>query len=220
MTTGVTFPISGSLFTGLSYVFSTSAEHPLSAGAILNPAAALHLVLDNARVSISTELGIIRRLLQGGIHEDTELVHEMQAVKQGKRRLVVHVDKADYIASLIRLKRDVAPGMKMTIFGGMESWMVADELAKEDVGVVINPARSFPTEWNSKRIMPGPPLSQDTLPSYLASRGVVSARDLHSFLLFPPSFSLFALFRAINSNMPHVPMTQTTHQVPSIIQPR
>jgi hypothetical protein len=50
---------------------------------------------------------------------------------------------------------------------------VAEDLAREDIGVVITHPRAFPFDWNSRRIMPGPPLSNHTLASYLASHGVV-----------------------------------------------
>lgn len=48
----------------------------------------------------------------------------LDQAKHGLRRVVVEVNSADDTASLIRLKRDWAPGMKLTIMGGQESWMV------------------------------------------------------------------------------------------------
>jgi len=38
--------------------------------------------------------------------------------------------------------------------------------------VIVAPSRSFPSDWDSHRILPGPPISNHTLPSYLASHGV------------------------------------------------
>jgi hypothetical protein len=38
--------------------------------------------------------------------------------------------------------------------------------------VIVSPSRSFPGDWDSRRIIPGPPLSNKTLPAYLASNGV------------------------------------------------
>ena len=49
---------------------------------------------------------------------------------------------------------------------------LAPELAAEDIGVIVSPSRSFPLGWDSRRILPGPPLSNKTLPAYLASNGV------------------------------------------------
>ena len=171
VTTGVAAPISNGLFNGLSFAFSTSALHPLEQGAIVNPAASLYITLSNSKYSVSTKLAVLRHLLQGD-SEDTELAREILAVRRGERRLVVQTEKADVIGAVVRLKREVAPGARITILGGTESWLVADELAKEDIGVVVTRARSYPTDWDSRRIIPGPPLSKHTLPSFLTSRGV------------------------------------------------
>ena len=38
--------------------------------------------------------------------------------------------------------------------------------------MIVAPSRSFPSDWDSHRILPGPPISNHTLPSYLASHGV------------------------------------------------
>jgi hypothetical protein len=128
VTTGVTAPSSSSFFTGLSYAFSTSAETPLSPNAILNPSAALHLSLDSSKVSISTKIAVLRRLLSGELNDEehSEIVDAVKDVKYGERRLVVSVDKADVMAALVRLKRDVAPGLKMTFLGGTEAWLVSE----------------------------------------------------------------------------------------------
>lgn len=185
MTTGVTFPKSSSLFSGLSYAFSTSAEHPLAEGAILNPSAALHLSLSgSSKYSVSTKIAVLRRLLAGELELDNELTDVISEVKHGERRLVVSVEGADHMAALVRLKRDSAPGMKMTFLGAQESWLIADDLAKEDIGVIVSPARPFPGQWDTQRIMPGPPLSNHTLPSYLASHNVVSPAHLRLALPF------------------------------------
>ncbi|ORY35366.1 hypothetical protein BCR39DRAFT_509101 [Naematelia encephala] len=178
VTAGVGFPIvsggaSGSLFAGLSFAFSTSGAHPLAKGAILNPAAALHLALDNSKISTSTKIGILRRLLQGKVEEETEVTEALQKVAKGELRLVVDVNKADIIAALVRLKKEVAPKMKLTLLGAAESWMLAEELAEENIGVVVTRPRSFPATWDSRRIVPGLPLSNHSLASYLADAGVL-----------------------------------------------
>lgn len=127
VTAAVASPLSGGLFSGLSYAFSTSALTSLSQGAIINPAAALHIALDNSKQSISTKLAVLRHLLQSSseAEETSEIVKEIKAVKRGERRLVVEVNKADVIASIVRLKREVAPGARITILGGTESWLVS-----------------------------------------------------------------------------------------------
>ncbi|EIW67430.1 hypothetical protein TREMEDRAFT_11883, partial [Tremella mesenterica DSM 1558] len=169
VTTAVSYPLSSSLFSGISFSFSTGALHALEEGAILNPSAALHITMSNSKFSISTKIGILRRLLH---HEENDLMKVMKQVATGKKRLVVEVNKADVMASLVRLKKEVKD-LKMTFLGGQESWMIADQLAEEKIGVIVSPSRSFPGDWDQRRIIPGPPLSNHTLASYLSSAGVL-----------------------------------------------
>jgi len=125
VTTAISSPLSSHLFGGLSFALSTSAPHPLAHNAIVNPATALHLNFQTSKDSTSTKIAFIRRLLNGELDETNEITRVMQEVKKGEMRLVVDVTKADIMAALVRLKRDVAPEMKMTFIGGHESWMVS-----------------------------------------------------------------------------------------------
>jgi imidazolonepropionase-like amidohydrolase len=181
VTTAVTSPISDSLISGFSYAFSTAAPHALAANAILNAAAALHLELNNDGTSISSKIALLRNLLQGTEkkHGSDELHAAFKRAAKGDLRIVAHTHSADVIAALIRLKRDAAPKLKLTVLGGHEAWLVADDLASEDVGVVVAPSRPFPATWDQRRILPGPPLSNHTLVSLLASRGVTVGLGIH-----------------------------------------
>lgn len=124
VTTAVSSPLGDRLFGGLSFAFTTAAEQPLAPHAILNPATALHLNFDTGKSSTSTKIAIIRRLLQGELDHSNEITRAMKKVADGELRIVVEVSKADIIAALIRLKREVAPKMKITLLGAHESWMV------------------------------------------------------------------------------------------------
>jgi len=64
-------------------------------------------------------------LLLGELDEVNEITEVMKKVSKGEMRLVVEVTKADIMATLVRMKRDVAPEMKMTFVGAHESWMVS-----------------------------------------------------------------------------------------------
>nr|XP_031860080.1 uncharacterized protein CI109_004444 [Kwoniella shandongensis]KAA5527152.1 hypothetical protein CI109_004444 [Kwoniella shandongensis] len=173
VTTAVAYPISNSEFEGISYAFSTGAPHPLAEGAIQNPYAALHIALDdNSKSSISTKIAILRRLLLGEVDEKTELVEALKKAAKGELTLVVKTSKADVIAAVVRLKKEVGDKVKITILGGHESWLIADELAEANIGVIVSPARSYPGDWDSRRFLAGPPVTNHTLPSYLASHGV------------------------------------------------
>jgi hypothetical protein len=49
---------------------------------------------------------------------------------------------------------------------------IADEIAEANVGVIVSPARSYPSTWDSRRILPGLPLSLESLPVYLHNKGI------------------------------------------------
>ena len=69
--------------------------------------------------------------------------------------LVVNVGSADIMASLIALKREVekktGKAFKMTFAGGTEAHLIADELAAENVGVIVTPTRSYVRLLSSRR---------------------------------------------------------------------
>jgi hypothetical protein len=125
VTTAVSSPLSSHLFGGVSFAFSTSAAHPLSPHAIINPATALHLNFHTGKESTSTKIAFIRRLLRGESDEVNEITEAMKKVAKGELRLVIDVTKADIMGALVRLKREVAPKVQMTFVGAHESWMVS-----------------------------------------------------------------------------------------------
>lgn len=178
VTTGVSWPKSNGFISGLAYSFSTSAAHPLEKGAIGHPGPALALDLSSGSDSVSTKIALLRKFLAGeGVKG--ELAEAFKRVASGDLRLIVQVSSADQIAALIRVKRQDSKKLRLTIFGSEESWMLADELAAEDIGVIVASPRPFPQFWDSRRILPGPPLSNHTLPAYLASRGVTVGLGIH-----------------------------------------
>lgn len=124
VTTAVSSPLTSRLFGGLSFAFSTSAPHPLAPHAIVNSATALHLNFQTSKDSTSTKIATIRRLLLGELDETNEITEAMKKAAKGELRLVIQVTKADIMGALVRLKREVAPKIKMTFVGAHESWMV------------------------------------------------------------------------------------------------
>ncbi|KIK64817.1 hypothetical protein GYMLUDRAFT_160592 [Collybiopsis luxurians FD-317 M1] len=80
------------------------------------------------------------------------------------------------MASLIRLKEDAekefGSPIRMTFTGASEAHLLAKEIGGAGVGVIISPARPFPSLRESKRIMPGPPLTQDSAITALLAHNV------------------------------------------------
>lgn len=69
--------------------------------------------------------------------------------------LVVTVESADIIASLIQLKYEVeqanGSSIKLTLSGASEAHLLAKELGEAGVGVILTSPRPFPLSWESRR---------------------------------------------------------------------
>ena len=66
----------------------------------------------------------------------------MQAVLDRDIPLVVQANRASDIEQLLGMAMDER--IEVIVYGGAESWMVADELAAADVAVIIDPTRNLP----------------------------------------------------------------------------
>lgn len=80
----------------------------------------------------------------------------LKTFAQGKATLVVEVDSADIIATIILLKMEVEQKfeskVKMTLTGALEAHILAKEIADAKIGVVQVPSRPFPTTWERLRM--------------------------------------------------------------------
>lgn len=69
---------------------------------------------------------------------------------------MISVESADIIASVIKLKREVEEGirkeLKLTLSGASEAHLLAKEISEAGIGVVIRRSRSFPEEWEYRRM--------------------------------------------------------------------
>ena len=71
----------------------------------------------------------------------------LQPALKGELPVVVQVDRASDIESALNLGAEFK--LKLVISGGAEAWMVADELAKARVPVILNPMRDLPEAFES-----------------------------------------------------------------------
>ncbi|KAF8217751.1 composite domain of metallo-dependent hydrolase [Mycena galopus ATCC 62051] len=169
------FSASGPRFlSGLSAVFSTVATHKLVDGAIIQEIAALHVAVSpSSRISVSTQIAALRGLLLGKGKDD--LGQRFGDVLAGKIPLVVRVDSADIIASLLALKKEVdeanASTIRLTLAGAAEAHLLAKEIGEAGVGVIVA-QRPFHSTWEEKRLLPGPPLSQSSAIAGLVKHNV------------------------------------------------
>ncbi|KAF9653278.1 carbohydrate esterase family 9 protein [Thelephora ganbajun] len=172
VTTAISAPVSYGFLAGLGVAFSTGARHKLEDGAVVRPITALHVhVGPGQEASVSTQIATLRKLLIDGAKHGA-----FQRVAQGKIPLVVHTHSADIIATLIVLKGEVEHhtkvDIKLTIAGGGEAHLLAKELGEANVGVILNPVRPFPASWESRRILPGPPLTEESQILRLLNHGI------------------------------------------------
>ncbi|HEV2320858.1 MAG TPA: amidohydrolase family protein [Gammaproteobacteria bacterium] len=71
----------------------------------------------------------------------------LQPVLKGELPVVAQVDRASDIEAALALAAEFK--LKLIISGGAEAWMVADELAKAKVPVILNPTRDLPEAFES-----------------------------------------------------------------------
>jgi hypothetical protein len=85
------------------------------------------------------------------------------------------VESADIIASLLVLKKEVeaakGSSIRLTIAGATEGHLLAKEIGEAGVGVLIE-QRPYPMQWEQKRLLPGPPLTQSSAITALVSHNV------------------------------------------------
>jgi len=157
----------------------------LEKGAIVQEVAALHVTIErnpwgSGYVSISTQIKVLRDLLLGsheGTTSDGATEYWFREVTNSKIPLVVNVDSADIMATLLRLKAEVEEAknstIKLVFSGASEAHLLAEDIAKANTGVILTSPRPYPATWDSRRILPGPPISSETTITKLQSAGVL-----------------------------------------------
>ncbi|KAF8958055.1 hypothetical protein BDZ97DRAFT_1950338 [Flammula alnicola] len=175
VTTAITAPSGYGFLQGISTAFSVGAPHALAKSAIVQPETALHVTLSfSLPVSVSTQVAALRTLLFGG----KENIDRSEAGAWGKGQipLVVSVENADIMTTLLSLKADYERSsgktLKLTFSGGTEAHLLAKEIATAGVSVILTSSRPYPASWERRRILPGPPLSEMSAVTTLLDAGV------------------------------------------------
>ncbi|THV08381.1 composite domain of metallo-dependent hydrolase [Dendrothele bispora CBS 962.96] len=168
---------------GLSVCFSTGAKHAFERDAIIQDEAALHVRIarsyfnaEGKAVTVSAQIAGLRRLLHGWESTDTNTGSWFRNAAEGVIPLVVDVHSADIMASLLLLKAEVddriGGQMRMVFAGATEAHIVAKEIGEARVGVILTSLQPYPTTWDQRRILAGPPITNDTNLSVLLRHGV------------------------------------------------
>jgi len=70
----------------------------------------------------------------------------VQPFARGQGMFLAHIESAADIRRLISFKR-ANPGLRFAIHGGAEAWQVADELARADIPVILDPLSNLPDRF-------------------------------------------------------------------------
>lgn len=166
VTSAVAVP-QGGLVSGQS-AWMSLISGPVSAIAIRAPAA-MHATLgEGAQGSARGSRGLALMHLRE-LFEDTRLYSQNQRsfdrnqtrplaagrldlaalipVLRGQLPLVIRVNRSSDIEAVMRLAQELR--LRVVIEGGAEAWMVADQLAAANIGVVLNPEDNLPSSFDS-----------------------------------------------------------------------
>ncbi|KAF8889894.1 hypothetical protein BD779DRAFT_1610936 [Infundibulicybe gibba] len=182
---GVIRAVDGLMFEGRNMLLAyrggvtRAITAPLGAGfmlgcALIQGEAAVHVAINlQIGVSVSTQIAALRNAL---VEADARA---WVAVRKGDIPLVVHVDNADIMATLIGLKSEVEKlngrSIQMTFVGATEAHLIAEEIRDAGISVILTSPRPFPGDWDHRRIVPGPPLSRESTVMSLLAKNVTVA---------------------------------------------
>jgi hypothetical protein len=172
----VTAPLSNGFLQGVSVAFKSAGKSVLDPGAVIQEEVALHFSISYGSnggntPSISSQIATLRKLLLQSVN-DTDTVYGRAA--NGKIPLAITTQNKDVIAHLLKMKMDISEtaSINLVIIGGIESYLLAKELASAKVPVILAPWRCQPESWEWRHCLPGPPISEKTSFQILVEHGV------------------------------------------------
>jgi len=172
VTTAITAPSGSGFVRGISATFLTGAWSASEKGAVLMEETALHITVSpSLSVSVSTQVAALRRLLYGNAGSRV-----WEKVRKGSIPLVIDVDGADVMATLLTLKSDydldTGHSLRMTFVGATEAHLLAKHIKEAGVSVILTSPRPYPGGWDQRRLLPGPPLTRLTSITALFDEGI------------------------------------------------
>ncbi|PBK72727.1 carbohydrate esterase family 9 protein [Armillaria solidipes] len=157
---------------GLSTTFRTGSAHSMQYGAVIQDVTALHIAIaPTLGVGVSDQVAALRHLLFGWESTETETGLWFKRAAEGEVPLVIDVNSADIMATLLLLKGEVedriGSRMRVVFSGATEAHLLAPEIGNSGVGVILHSLKPYPTTWDGRRILAGSPITNDTALSTL-----------------------------------------------------
>eukprot|EP00457_Paulinella_chromatophora_P001527 gb/GEZN01001529.1/.p1 GENE.gb/GEZN01001529.1/~~gb/GEZN01001529.1/.p1 ORF type:complete len:937 (+),score=146.56 gb/GEZN01001529.1/:29-2839(+) len=146
----VSKPQGRSLIPGFTSSFPTCCHKFFGDLSVMQKSNALYVQLGNGfkdkssefSASYSAQLASLRAVLNSN-------ATEIQQVLERRIPLLVWVDSADVLSSLLRMQREY--GFRLVVAGGAEAWMLSSELALAGATVLLR-TRPPPTNWETFRV--------------------------------------------------------------------
>lgn len=150
---------------GVSTAFDLGASGGLEPGAVVQVETALHVTISSMlSASVSTQIAALRNLLfhEAGpwlrVRRVSPMLHcssTCSSFRKGEIPLVVAVHNADIMATLLQLKADYDATadhpLRLTFAGALEAHLLAPQIGKAGVSVIVAPGRPFPGTWEMRR---------------------------------------------------------------------
>ncbi|KAF2773038.1 hypothetical protein EJ03DRAFT_380292 [Teratosphaeria nubilosa] len=179
-------PYSGGGHKGISVGFHTGARFVGEKDTVFASQVALHYTLNlgakgGKTPSISSAIGDLREKLLKAVHANVtdDAAPEEKAlvrVVQDHFPLVLDADSADTISHILRLKTEIEAEsqkpLRLIIFGGAESYLLAPSLSASNVSVVLAPLQPYAVSWDQRRSLTGAPITNATAIDILHAAGV------------------------------------------------
>ncbi|KAI8162298.1 hypothetical protein K4K49_000887 [Colletotrichum sp. SAR 10_70] len=161
VTRAISPPVSEAGFVnGVSVGILTRRGRTLLDGGIFKSEVALHVTLDDgAKASVGTISNAVKKLRKilvdgQGKHNETTFGE----VAHGKLPLIIKANNHWDIQQIISIKKDF-PDVNIVIQGGAEAPLVALELAKSQIPLILTQTRPAPDEFRHRDAVVGPPLT-------------------------------------------------------------
>ncbi|KAK6580721.1 hypothetical protein PZA11_006957 [Diplocarpon coronariae] len=161
VTKAITAPQSNGFAGGVSVGIKTTGKNTLLNGGIFKDDVGLHFSIGNRAKgtdflpTISSEVSQLREL----IIESQGMENVLGQAANGSIPLVVYADNEYDIQQLIKIKQDYR-SLNLILFGGAGAPLVADQLAKAKIPVILTANRGAPDTFEKRFSLPGPPLSR------------------------------------------------------------
>ncbi|CAG8554403.1 3358_t:CDS:10 [Diversispora eburnea] len=176
--TTITAPISkDGVISGISVAFKTGAQTVFdfdpendNEAVILDDVVALHakigIPFKNEKIpTVSGQIAFLRKFLTKNLHHRVCGNNLFCKTAHGEIPLIVETHNKDEIASLIKLNdliKELGGHLRLVILGGSEAHLLATELSRRKIPVVLLPPRPTPHLWSAQNVLVGSPITNDT----------------------------------------------------------